>query len=194
MLKNQSFAQIKHYDFNLIVNGDLGQGTFVNETTPDYNINSFSSELLLKYRITYNLGIATGVGLTEYNGDGVNFVGTFHHERSIVKVPLAVVLDYPVSEKVSIVPKFGVYGHYIVKDQHQFLKYKINHLYSGWNFGAEMGLGILYQISKNALLGFQYRLMYDLTQFETIENNAFIYTKQKAGRVNNLGLQMIIEL
>lgn len=190
----QSFAQIKHYDFNLLAYGGIGFGVMENDTDPNYNMNSNNAEILVKYRITQKLGIATGIGLNEISGDGFNMNGNFHHERKLLKIPLLAILDYSFGENLSMIPNFGFYANYILEDKHRFLNSTIKNSYEDWNFGAQLGVGLTYELYKNLHLGFNYSLQYDLSKFSANKNQIIINDKQKLGRMNSIGLVMVMEL
>ncbi|PWH86614.1 porin family protein [Brumimicrobium oceani] len=191
---NLSFTQIKHYDFNLLAYGGIGFGVMENDKDPNYNMNSNNAEVLVKYRVTHKLGLATGVGLNELSGDGFNSNGNFHHERKLLKIPFIAILDYTFNENLSMIPNFGFYANYLLEEKHRFLNSTIKNSFEGWNFGAQLGVGLTYELYKNLHLGFNYSLQYDLTKWSAVKNLLVINDKQKLGRMNSIGLVMVMEL
>lgn len=193
LASNMIHAQVKHYDFNILAYGGIGFGVIGNENQPNYSLNSNHTNLLLKYRITYKLGIATGVGLNQLSGDGFNSLGNFHHERILIKIPLAAVLDYPISDNFSVVPKMGLFTQYIVKDEHRFLSGTQKSIFGGWNIGAQIGVGLLFNISSNLSVGFNYNIQFDISEFKS-NHILYIDEKQKLNKLNTMGIVLVIEL
>lgn len=191
---NLTHAQIKHYDFNILAYGGIGFGVMENDTDPNYNLNSNSSKVLLKYRVTHRLGIATGIGMNELSGSGFNASGNFHHQRMMIKIPLVAILDYPITDHFSVVPNLGVYAQNIIKDEYRFLNDKYKNIYDGWNMGAQLGVGLLFQITKGISAGFNYSLQLDITKFSSTDNLLTIDNKQKLGKLNTVGMVLVMEL
>jgi opacity protein-like surface antigen len=191
---NPTQAQIKHYDFNILAYGGIGFGVMENDSDPNYNMNSNSADILLKYRITQKLGIATGIGLNELSGDGFNINGNFHHERKLLKIPLLAILDYTISDHFSVIPNLGVYANYIFEDEYRFLNSTQKNIFEEWNFGAQLGVGLVFKLYTNFHLGFNYGLQYDLSKFSSSNKQLVINNKQKLGRMNSLGIVLVMEL
>ncbi len=191
---NLTNAQIKHYDFNILAFGGIGFGVMENDNTPNYNMNSNSAELLLKYRITHKFGLATGIGMTELMGNGFNINGNFHHERKLLKIPLLAVFDYAISENISMIPNFGLYTQYIFEDKYRFLNDSYKNIYGNWNFGAQLGVGLAFELFTNFHFGFNYSLHYDLSKFSSNSNQLIINDKQKLNKANAIGIVLVMEL
>ena len=183
----------KESKFNIIGYGGIGYGIVENDNEPNYNLNSNSGEILLNYRINQKFGIATGIGLNELTGNGFNSVGNFYHERTLIKIPLLATMNYNVSDKFRVIANFGLFGQNIVKDEYQFLNNSQKDIYDGWNFGAQLGLGFVFEMFDNFSAGINYDGQSDFSKFETI-NSQVINDKQKMKNLNSIGVILLIEL
>ena len=179
--------------FNIIAYGKIGFGLVENDNEPNYNLNSSSAEVLLNYRINREFGIATGIGINELSGNGFNSIGNFYHERTMLKIPLSATMDFSTSEKVKLVANFGFYGQYITKDEHRFLTNSQKGIYDGWNFGAQIGLGLVFKLFDNFSAGINYTGQSDFSKFKT-NSNQVIYDEQKLNNLNSMGIILMIEL
>ena len=185
--------EVKESKFNIIGYGGIGYGIVENDNEPNYNLNSNSGEILFNYNLNQKFGIATGIGINELSGNGFNSIGNFYHERSLLKIPLLFTLNSNLSDDFKIFANLGFFGQTIIKDEYQFINSTQKDIYEGWNFGAQIGLGFLYEIFDNYYAGINYIGQSDLSKFET-NNNVGINDEQKMKNLNSVGIILIIEL
>ena len=162
--------EVKESKFNIIGYGGIGYGIVENDNEPNYNLNSNSGEILFNYNLNQKFGIATGIGINELSGNGFNSIGNFYHERSLLKIPLLFTLNSNLSDDFKIFANLGFFGQTIIKDEYQFINSTQKDIYEGWNFGAQIGLGFLYEIFDNYYAGINYIGQSDLSKFETNNN------------------------
>jgi opacity protein-like surface antigen len=179
--------------FNILAYGGIGYGIVDNDNEPNYNLNSNNGEILLNYNLNQKFGIATGIGLNELTGNGFNSIGNFYHERTMVKIPLIATMSSNISEKIRIVGNFGFYGQTIAKDEYRFLNNTQKDIYEGWNFGAQLGLGFVFNMFDNFNAGINYIGQSDFSKFES-NNNVGINDKQKMKNLSSIGIILMIEL
>ncbi|MCB0743704.1 MAG: outer membrane beta-barrel protein [Ignavibacteriae bacterium] len=189
----QAQDEVKESKFNIIGYGGIGYGIVKNDNEPSYNLNSNSGEILLNYNLNQKFGIATGIGINELSGNGFNSIGNFYHERSLLKIPLLFTLNSKISDDFKIFANLGFFGQTIIKDEYQFINNTQKDIYEGWNFGAQIGLGFLYEIFDNYYAGINYNGQSDFSKFET-NNNVGINDEQKMKNLNSVGVILIIEL
>ena len=189
----QAQDEVKESKFNIIGYGGIGYGIVENDNEPNYNLNSNSGEILLNYNLNQKFGIATGIGINELSGNGFNSIGNFYHERSLLKIPLLFTLNSKISDDFKIFANLGFFGQTIIKDEYQFINNTQKDIYEGWNFGAQIGLGFLYEIFDNYYAGINYNGQSDFSKFET-NNNVGINDEQKMKNLNSVGVILIIEL
>ncbi len=191
----QAQDEEKESKFKLIIYGSIGNGIVQNDNKPNYNLNSNSGELLLNYNFIKKIEIATGIGINELSGNGFNPIGNFYHERTLLKVPLLFTINSKLSENYTLCTSIGFYGQNIIKDEYQFLTFSQEDVFVGWNFGAQIGLSFMFEMSNNFSFGINYNGQSDLSYFE--RNNNFrlkntpisvIDGKQKIKNLNSIGI------
>jgi opacity protein-like surface antigen len=178
--------------FNIIGSGGIGYGIIENDSEPNYNLNSNSGEILLNYRFTEKFGIASGIGLNQLTGNGFNSLGEFYHERNLLKIPLLLTLNGEISENIEFFGNFGFFAQNIVKDNYGFLSNSTENIYKGWNFGGQVGVGILFNFTEKMKIGFIFNSQSDLSKFES--NSLTISSKQKLRNLSTVGLLLKYEL
>ena len=197
----QAQDEEKEFKFKLIGYGTIGNGIVQNYNEPNYNLNSNSGEILLNYNFTKKFEIATGIGMNELSGNGFNSTGNFYHERTLLKVPLLFTMNSKLSENFTLSTSLGFYGQNIIKDEYQFLTFSQKDVFDGWNFGAQIGLSFMFEISDDFSVGINYNGQSDLSDFE--KNNNFglkntpisgIADKQKMKNLNSLGIIFKLKL
>lgn len=177
--------------FNIIATGGIGYGLVENDTEPNYNLNSNNVELLFNYKIYKQFGVATGIGYNVLSGNGFNLNGNFYHERLMLKIPLLITLDYDIEEKFKLIVDLGTYAQNVALDEYRFLNNSEKDIFSGWNFGFQIGIGFIYKLNKNIGLGMNINSQLDLSKLET-NNNQIINDKQKLQSLNTIGLMVML--
>ncbi|WP_048331354.1 outer membrane beta-barrel protein [Bizionia psychrotolerans] len=193
LMQAQEATEPKESKFSVLAFGGIGYGIMDNDNQPNYNMNSNTGDLLLNYKVHSKFGIATGVGINQLSGNGFNAVGNFYHERIMVRIPLLLTFDKPITDKFSIVGHLGPYAQTIFKDEYSFNTAKIEDVYDGWNFGFQLGLGFVYQIEPHFGVGINYTGQSDFTNLET-RNNFVFSDEQKLKNVNTFGLILLFNL
>ena len=183
----------KESKFNIIASGGIGYGIVENDNEPNYNLNSNNGDILLNYRINQKFGIASGIGMNELTGNGFNSLGNFYHERTMIKIPLLAIINYSVTEKSRIIGNFGFYGQNITKDEYRYINNLQKNVYDGWNFGFQLGLGYVFEMSENLNIGLNFTGQSDFSKFET-KNNQLISDKQKLKNLNSIGILLVFNL
>lgn len=183
----------KESKFNIITYGGIGYGIMKNDNEPNYNLNTNNAELLLNYKVSQAFGIATGIGLNELSGNGFNSIGGFYQERTLIKIPLLLTMNSKMSDNFTLFVNFGLYGQNIIKDEYRYIADTQKNIYDGWNFGAQLGLGFVFEMFDNVSAGINYLGQSDFSKFET-NNNQGMNDKQKMKNLNSLGIILMIEL
>lgn len=182
----------KESNFNFIIYGGIGSGIVKNENEPNYNLNSNSAEILLNYRLGQFYGIASGIGINELSGSGFNSAGNFYNERTLLKIPVLVTMNYDVNDIFRVVMNFGVYGQNILKDEYRFLNNSEKDIYDGWNFGTQLGVGFLFKLFDKYSVGLNYSAQSDFTKIKS-NNHQGINDEQKMINLNSIGLIFMFE-
>jgi len=187
----------KESKISIVTYGGIGYGIVENDNEPNYNLNNSSGEFLLNYNLSHTqnqkLGIATGIGINELTGNGFNSLGDFYHERTFLQVPLLLTFNSKVSDKFKSLTTFGIFGQTIIKDEYRFLNDSQRDIYEGWSFGAEIGLGFLYETSNNFYTGINYNVQFNFSKFQS-NDNVGINDEQKMKNLTSIGVMLLFEL
>jgi hypothetical protein len=183
----------KKSKFQIIGSGNIGFAIVKSDLEPTYNLNTNGGEILLNYKFSDKNGVAIGFGHTELTGNGFNSVGNFYHQRSFIKIPLLYTMEYQIAEKIKYLSNFGFYAQTIFKDEYQFLNNTEKSIYSGWNFGAEASIGIVFEVSEKFSAGINFSGQFDFTKLKT-NKNQIINDQQRIESQNSLGLLLLFEL
>ncbi len=192
-MQAQENTEPKESKFSVLAFGGIGYGIMDNDNQPNYNMNSNTGDLLLNYKVHSKFGIATGVGVNQLSGNGFNAVGNFYHERILVRIPLLLTFDKPITDKFSIIGHLGPYAQNVFKDEYSFNTTKIEDVYDGWNFGFQLGLGFVYQIEPHFGVGINYTGQSDFSKLET-RNNFVFSDEQKLKNLSTFGLILVFNL
>lgn len=174
--------------FDIITYAGIGYGIIVDDTEPNYNVNTNYGEILINYKFKNNFGLATGIGYNQLTGTGFNSVGNFYHERKILKIPIIATFQYKFDDKFKVIANFGFYSQNIINYNYHFLTYSENASNIGWNFGSQLGLGFVYQLNKNIGFGINFNGQSDLTKLKTYSGES------KIKNLNSLGLLFLFSL
>ena len=173
--------------------GGIGYGIVENDIEANYNVNANVAELVLNYKISDKIGVATGAGYSLLSGNGFNFAGNFYHERLMVKIPLLFTYNCLIAEKFKFIAHLGPYAQTIYKDEYSYSNFRVEDVYEGWNFGFQLGIGFLYEVKSQFSIGLNYSGQSDFTKFET-NNDQVINDEQRLKNLNTVGLIFIFDI
>ena len=183
--------EVKNSKINIISNGGIGYGVMKNDKEPNYNLNSNRAEILVNYNFNKSIGIATGIEFNTLSGTGFNSAGNFYHERTLIKIPLVATVRYKFSDLFSTTFNLGVYAQNITKYKYKFLNTTQKNIYSGWNFGSQIEIGILFKVFDGFKAGINLSGQSDFSKFGT-KPNQIISDKQKMDNLNTIGFTFVL--
>lgn len=189
----QAQEEVKNSKLSIMGYAQFGNGSVINDSQPNYNIYCYSGELLLNYKLSQSNGLASGIGIYNYSGNGFNSIGNFNHQRRLLKIPLYFTFYPNVADYVKVIFNLGVYGQTIITDQYYFQKKIETGNYSGWNFGSQIGLGFAVQLLETTFIGINLNTQSDFNSLET-NDNTIMRNNQKIKFLNSVGLFLSIEL
>ncbi len=193
LLQAQEETDQKKSKFSVMAYGGIGYGIVENDIEANYNVNANVAELVLNYKISDKIGVATGAGYSLLSGNGFNFAGNFYHERLMVKIPLLFTYNCLIAEKFKFIAHLGPYAQTIYKDEYSYSNFRVEDVYEGWNFGFQLGIGFLYEVKSQFSIGLNYSGQSDFTKFET-NNDQVINDEQRLKNLNTVGLIFIFDI
>jgi hypothetical protein len=179
--------------FDIIAYGGIGYGIVESDNEPNYNLNNNHGEILLNYNVDDTFGFATGIGLNELTGNGFNSIGSFYHQRTVIKIPLLVTFNSDFSDKFKVFASLGVYGNNIIKDEYRFLNNTKKEVFEGWTFGLQMGAGFIFELSDHFGLGINLSGQSDFSKLESNINSGFT-DEQKIKNLNSFGFIFMLKI
>ncbi|WMI68516.1 hypothetical protein [Mangrovimonas sp. YM274] len=191
--QSENKQEDKSFRFNLIAYGGIGYGIIENDNEPNYNLNTNTGDLLLNYRFSKAFGVATGIGYSQLTGNGFNSLGNFYHNRTLLKIPLSLTMNLPVTEKFAMVMQLGLYAQTVTKDEYRYLNFHQKDLYDGWNFGSQITIGFLYEIFDQYYVGLNYLGQGDFSKLSS-NNHPTIHDKQKQESFNSIGITFMFDI
>jgi len=197
LLFSISFVQAQEENqtskFSIYAYGGIGYTQVKNDNEPDYDLNVNTGEVLLNYQAWDKIGLATGIGYSVLSGGGFNSNGNFYQERTLIKIPVLFTINQTIAENLIMTANFGLYGQTIIKDEFQYLNRTDKDVYEGFNFGAQLGLGIGYQFDERLGFGINFNGQSDFNSFETTSNSN-LNDEQRHKSFTSLGIFATIKL
>ncbi len=180
--------------FSIITYGGIGHAVIDNDNQPNYNLNANIADFLVSYRIGKRLGLSTGIGFNRLTGSGFNNANeNFYHERSTLKIPLLLSINFNLSPKVRLVSNIGFYTQTVTRDKYSFAGSTVKDVYEGWNFGLQSGIGLAYNYNKKIGIGIMFNNQGDFTRLESDANKG-ITDEQKILGINTIALLITFSL
>ncbi len=137
----------KDSKFEIISYGGIGYTKLRTDIQPRYDCNANTAAIIINYKLTDNIGVATEFGFAELSGNRFNRTGQFYKERNLIKTPALLTLYRDLSEDVFILSYLGPYAQNTSRDRMQYLGLG-EALYAGWNFGAGLIFSAQSDLSK----------------------------------------------
>ena len=178
--------------FRFLIQGGIGYGNIENESAPNYNLNLDYFEALINYRFSKQYGVATGVGINEFSGNGFNLNGNFYHEREELRIPLLATADYNVNEKIKAIVGLGFYGKTNLTDDYRFLNDLQKDVYEDWNFGFQGNFSVLFMLTPNYSFGLNFNTQNDFTDAKA-NPEQLISGEQRMKNVSALGILIMMQ-
>lgn len=191
---NQTLVQ-KNKDYSslrFLIQGGFGFGKVKNETEPNYNMNLEYFEALVNYKFSSQYGVAIGIGINEFSGNGYNSNGNFYHEREDFRIPLLFTADYEFSDKIKAVVGLGFYGKTVRSDEYRFLDTLESDIYEDWSFGFQGNFGIIFQFKSYMAFGINLNTQSDFTDIDA-QTGKVISGEQRIESINALGVIALIK-
>lgn len=173
-------------NFSLTLNINTGQARVENEALPNYNLDVNTTELLANFKLGNYWGLATGLGFSEFTGNGFNTNGNFFHDRDVLKIPVLLTTDKDFN-KVNLFTSIGLYGQVIINDEYEYLFATEEDVFNGWTFGLQVMLGAMYNFSDKLSIGLNFATQSDFSKVES-ENGASISDEQSITQQNTFGI------
>tara|TARA_R110001592_G_scaffold262565_2_gene527817 strand:- start:33559 stop:34257 length:699 start_codon:yes stop_codon:yes gene_type:complete len=185
MLSASSFAQTEGTSkFALQVSYGYGTSTVINGSVSS-SLGSSFTEVLGLYRLNENWGLGTGVSLLGLNGNSFDENGNYNQTRGIFRVPVLLTSKQEITQKTHFIVHGGVFMSKIFEDYFDYLNNRVENEFNDWSLGVQTRMGISYDLSKFASVGFAYNLQYNFASFN---ENAKSLSSKMSSNIFDLSL------
>ncbi|GGD16848.1 outer membrane beta-barrel protein [Flavobacterium orientale] len=155
--------------FNL--NAKIGYAKLIQNDMVNLNGTINSGDMLFFYRLPSGTTFSTGVGLMDFNTNGVAGGEGYALEHTYLRIPLYInyslsVLGEQLDNKLSTFGGIGVYANTLLKEEIQTLDETFKNKNQGWNSGLGFNLGVRFSVTKNLNFGIGFESQSDFSKMK----------------------------
>lgn len=170
-LVNNAQEETKKGEFGIIMNGKLGFAKLKQSGEVQLNGNVNAGETQFYYSLPSGTYFTIGVGLLEFNTNGVSDGENFSLEQNYIRIPLYInktmpVLKEQLNNKVNAYAGVGIYGNTLLKEEIQTLSQNFELKNQGWNLGFGLNFGMLFEIYDETSFGIGFESQSDITKMK----------------------------
>ena len=170
-LVNNAQEETKKGEFGIIMNGKLGFAKLKQSGEVQLNGNVNAGETQFYYSLPSGTYFTIGVGLLEFNTNGVSDGENFSLEQNYIRIPLYInktmpVLKEQLNNKVNAYAGVGIYGNTLLKEEIQTLSQNFELKNQGWNLGFGLNFGMLFEIYDGTSFGIGFESQSDITKMK----------------------------
>jgi hypothetical protein len=161
----------KKSEKGLSMNGKIGFGKLVQNGTVNLNGSVNSGDLLFFYRFSSGTTISSGVGLLDFNANGVTAGESYALKQSYLRIPINLnyslfILEDQLDSKLSGYGGIGVYANSLLKEEIQTIDETLKNKNQGWNAGLGFNVGLRFGVAKNMNFGIGFESQSDITKMK----------------------------
>lgn len=170
-LVNNAQEETKKGERGIIMNGKLGFAKLKQSGEVQLNGNVNAGETQFYYSLPSGTYFTIGVGLLEFNTNGVSDGENFSLEQNYIRIPLYInktmpVLKEQLNNKVNAYAGVGIYGNTLLKEEIQTLSQNFELKNQGWNLGFGLNFGMLFEIYDETSFGIGFESQSDITKMK----------------------------
>lgn len=167
--KAQEETKKPELGFNL--NAKIGYAKLIQNEMVNLNGSINSGDLLFFYRLPSGTTFSTGVGLMDFNANGVAGGEGYALEHTYLRIPLYInyslsVLGEQLDNKLSTYGGIGVYANTLLKEEIQTLQETFKNKNQGWNGGLGFNLGVRFSVTENLNFGIGFESQSDFSKMK----------------------------
>lgn len=169
----QIFSQekTKEEKFGILVYAKFGTAKLIQSGNVDLNGNVNSGDVQLYYKLPSGLYFSTGIGLLEFNANGVSVGESYALEQSYLKIPFFInrstsIFGGQLDNKLSFFGGAGIYVNTLLKEKAQTVNETFSQKNQGWNAGLGFNFGVQFEIFEHSSFGIGFDTQSDLTKMK----------------------------
>lgn len=179
----------KKHSYGFIANAKLGFAKLNQSGFVTINGNVNSGDIQFFYSLPSGTYFSAGIGLLEFNANGVSGGESFALEHSYIRIPLYINRSVSIfkdqsNNKINAFGGVGIYGNTLLKEEIQTLTTTFEEKNGGWNLGLGFNVGLTFEVNDYMSFGIGFDTQSDLTKMkkndverklETINTVNFVY-------------------
>jgi opacity protein-like surface antigen len=161
--------ETKKGEFGIIMNGKLGFAKLKQSGEVQLNGNVNAGETQFYYSLPSGTYFTLGIGLLEFNTNGVSGGENYSLEQNYIRIPMYInktflLLKEQLNNKVNAYGGVGIYGNTLLKEELKTLSQNFELKNQGWNLGFGLNFGMLFEIYDETSLGIGFESQSDITK------------------------------
>ncbi|PZO29079.1 MAG: hypothetical protein DCF13_06935 [Flavobacteriaceae bacterium] len=164
-------ATTKKAELGFNMNGKIGFGKLIQNGMVDLNGSVNSGDILFFYRLPSGTTLSTGVGLLDFNANGVTSGESYALKQSYLRIPINLnysifILENQLDSRLSAYGGIGVYANTLLKEEIQTIDETFKNKNQGWNAGLGFNVGLRFGVAKNMNFGLGFESQSDITKMK----------------------------
>ena len=152
-------------------NAKLGYAKLIQSEMVNLNGTVNSGDLLFFYRFPSGTYLSTGIGMLDFNANGVTAGESFALEQSYLRIPLYLnysltIFKEQLDNKLAAYGGIGVYANTLLKEEVQTLSETFKNKNQGWNGGFGFNLGMRFGVTENFNFGIGFESQSDFSKMK----------------------------
>lgn len=172
--------------FGMQISAKLGYGTLVQSDMVDLHGSVNSGNFLFTYQLPGGASIGTGIGLLEFQANGVSAGESYALYQEYLRIPLNInfataLFEEKLNNKLQAYAGGGLYANTLLTEKIQTLGGTHKNKNQGWNAGFGFEIGMKFEVSNNFIFGIGFESQSD---FSSMKKNDVKRKLEKISTVN----------
>ena len=161
----------KKPEFGLNINGKIGFGKLIQNGMVNLNGSINSGDILFFYRLPSGTTLSAGVGLLDFNANGVTSGESYALKQTYLRIPINLnyslfILKNQLDSKLSAYGGIGIYANNLFREEIQTIDQTFKNKNQGWNAGLGFNLGLRFGVTKDVNFGIGFESQSDITKMK----------------------------
>jgi hypothetical protein len=163
--------QTKKTELGFNLNGKIGFGKLIQNGMVNLNGSINSGDVLFFYRLPSGTTISAGVGMLDFNANGVTGGESYALKQSYLRIPINLnyslfIFEDQLDSKLSASGGIGVYANSLIKEEVQTVIETFKNKNQGWNAGLGFNFGLRFEVTKSLNFGIGFESQSDITKMK----------------------------
>lgn len=161
----------KKATYGLISNAKLGFAKLKQSEMVRLNGTVNYGDVQFFYSLPSGVYFSGGIGLLEFNANGVIEGNSYALEQNHLRIPVYVgrsvsIFKEATNNKISVYGGVGIYANTLLKEEVQTLEKTVEDSNLGWNMGLGFNVGMLFEVGEGMSFGVGFDTQSDVTKMK----------------------------